>query len=79
MFKVIKTDDKTKARLGVLTTPHGVVNTPSYVFVGTYGSFRHLKPVDLKATNLQLIIANTFHLWEKATKNKLKEGFIHIQ
>ncbi|HAU07510.1 MAG: hypothetical protein A2568_00920 [Candidatus Yanofskybacteria bacterium RIFOXYD1_FULL_44_17] len=77
MFKVIKTDDKTKARLGVLTTPHGVVNTPSYVFVGTYGSFRHLKPVDLKATNLQLIIANTFHLWEKATKNKLKEGFIH--
>jgi queuine tRNA-ribosyltransferase len=77
MFKVIKTDKKTKARLGVLTTPHGVVNTPSYVFVGTYGKFRHLNSNDIKDTNAQLIIANTFHLWEKAEKSKLKEGFIH--
>ncbi|KKR23581.1 MAG: Queuine tRNA-ribosyltransferase, partial [Candidatus Yanofskybacteria bacterium GW2011_GWD2_39_48] len=36
MFEIIKKDKRTKARLGVLTTPHGVVNTPSYVFVGTY-------------------------------------------
>ncbi len=77
MFEVLKKDKKTNARLGVLTTPHGVVRTPSYVFVGTYGRFLHLSPQDLKSTETQLVIANTFHLWEKALKNKLKEGFIH--
>jgi len=70
MFTVIKKDKKTKARLGVLTTPHGVIKTPSYVFVGTYGKFLHLTPEDIKKTDSQLIIANTFHLWESALKNK---------
>lgn len=68
-FKVIKKDKTTKARLGVLTTPHGIVNTPSYVFVGTYGKFLHLKPSDLKKANAQLIISNTFHLWDLALEN----------
>lgn len=77
MFKIIKKDNKTKARLGLLTTPHGTLKTPSYVFVGTYGRFLHLKPADIKNTGVQLIIANTFHLWEKALQNKLGEGFIH--
>ncbi len=76
-FVITKKDKKTKARLGVLTTPHGVVQTPSYVFVGTYGHFLHLKPKDLKRANAQLFIANTFHLWEKALANKTKGGFIH--
>lgn len=77
MFKVIKKDKQTKARLGVLTTPHGTIRTPSYVFVGTYGKFLHLTPADVKRTGSQLVIANTFHLWDKAVKNKLKGGFIH--
>ncbi|MBX4189837.1 tRNA guanosine(34) transglycosylase Tgt [Candidatus Parcubacteria bacterium] len=76
-FEIIKKDKKSQARLGILRTPHGIVNTPSYVFVGTYGRFLHLSPKDLKSTGAQLIIANTFHLWEKALKNKLKEGLIH--
>ena len=77
MFEIIKRDKRTKARLGLLTTPHGVVETPAYVFVGTYGKFRHLTPADIVRTNSQLVIANTFHLWQKALENKLKEGFIH--
>ena len=76
-FQITKKDKKTRARLGVLTTPHGVVNTPSYIFVGTYGRFLHLDHEDLKRTKSQIFIANTFHLWEKALKSKLKEGFIH--
>jgi queuine tRNA-ribosyltransferase len=76
-FKIIKKDKKTKARLGVLTTSHGVVQTPSYVFVGTYGKFLHLSPADVKRTGSQLVIANTFHLWQKALQNKIKGGFIH--
>src|SRR3989344_8388922 len=68
MFKIIKKDKHTKARLGVLETPHGVIKTPTYVMVGTYGKFLHLKPHDLKKTNTQLIIANTFHLWKRALR-----------
>ncbi len=70
MFKVIKKDKRTKARLGVLTTPHGAVKTPSYVFVGTYGKFRHLTAKDIKRTGSQLVIANTFHLWDPALARK---------
>src|SRR3989338_1623905 len=62
-FKVLKKDKKSKARLGLLSTPHGNIQTPSYVFVGTYGKFRHLTPRDIKRTKTQLVIANTFHLW----------------
>lgn len=76
-FKILKKDSKTKARTGILSTPHGDIKTPSYVFVGTYGKFRHLAPSDIKRTKTQLIIANTFHLWDKALKNKNKRGFIH--
>ena len=65
MFKILKNDKKTKARLGVLSTPHGKIMTPSYVFVGTYGKFRHLTPKDIKRTKTQLVISNTFHLWPK--------------
>lgn len=75
IFKVFKEDSATNARLGVLTTPHGKVMTPSYVIVGTYGKIRYLSPSDLKKTKTQLIIANTFHLWNRALKEK--KDFIH--
>ncbi len=75
-FVITKKNKTTKARLGVLTTPHGIIQTPSYVFVGTYGHFLHLSPKDLKRSSSQLFIANTFHLWQKALANKIKGGFI---
>ena len=86
MFKILKKDKKTKARLGVLSTPHGKILTPSYVFVGTYGKFRNLTPRDIKKTKTQLVIANTFHLWKKALQGRsllvkktiLAEGFGNI-
>jgi len=76
VFTIIKKDKKTKARLGILTTPHGIVQTPAYVFVGTYGHFLHLKPSDLKRTASQIFIANTFHLWNPVLtdKNKIKKN-----
>ena len=74
-FKVLKKDKKSKARLGLLSTPHGNIQTPSYVFVGTYGKFRHLTPRDIKRTKTQLVIANTFHLWEEALQGlPLQQG-----
>jgi queuine tRNA-ribosyltransferase len=49
-FKILKKDKKTRARTGVLSTPHGKLLTPSYVFVGTYGKFLHLTSKDIKKT-----------------------------
>src|SRR3989344_730883 len=65
-FTIIKKDKKTRARLGLLKTLHGIVKTPSYVMVGTYGQIRNLSPKDIKATKTKIIIANTYHLWDWA-------------
>jgi len=70
MFKILKKDSKTKARLGLLTTSHGVIKTPTYVFVGTYANIRHLSPLDIKRSGAQVIISNTFHLWDRSKKEK---------
>jgi queuine tRNA-ribosyltransferase len=63
MFEIITTDRYSRARLGRLQTPHGVVETPSYVIVGTNAQVRTLEPEDLISTKTQMIIANTYHLW----------------
>ncbi|MEK7138623.1 MAG: tRNA guanosine(34) transglycosylase Tgt [Patescibacteria group bacterium] len=70
VFKIIKNDPKTQARLGVLITPHGKIETPSYVIVATHAQIKCLKPSDIKKTKTQLVISNTFHLWSKITKHK---------
>ncbi len=72
-FRILKKDKNSKARLGLLTTPHGTVKTPSYVMVGTYGQIRNLSSLDIKKTKTQMIIANTFHLWKSALKNKNRD------
>ena len=61
-FEVLKTDSATKARLGRLTTPHGVVQTPVFMDVGTQGTVKALEPRDLKENNAQVVLGNTYHL-----------------
>lgn len=62
-FEILKKDKRTNARAGVLKTPHGIVETPSYVVVGTHGVVRCLDSEDIPRTLTQLIISNTYHLW----------------
>jgi queuine tRNA-ribosyltransferase len=50
------------ARLGTLTTPHGVVETPQFMPVGTQATVKSLSPGDLDAAGVQIILANTYHL-----------------
>lgn len=66
MFRIISKDSHSRARTGLLETPHGVVETPAYTIVGTHASIRHLPPELIPATKTQLIIANTYHLWGRA-------------
>lgn len=72
----IESEDRTsRARTGRLTTAHGVVETPSYVVVGTNGAIRTLEPEDIPGTRTQLVIANTYHLW----RDLGEEGLVDFQ
>ena len=59
-FKVIHKDGK--ARVGQLTTPHGVIETPNFNPVGTQATVKALSPRDLKEIGVQMVLANTYHL-----------------
>src|SRR5882724_1923648 len=50
------------ARSGTLTLPHGTVETPVFMPVGTQATVRTLSPGDLKAVGAQIVLANTYHL-----------------
>lgn len=51
------------ARLGRLTTPHGEVETPAFMPVGTAGTVKALDPSEVEGSGARLLIANTYHLW----------------
>ena len=61
-FTVLKTDTRTKARLGRLETAHGVVETPVFMDVGTLGTVKALEPRDLEELKTQVVLGNTYHL-----------------
>ena len=63
MFRILKKDTPTRARVGVIETPHGDVETPAFVIVGTHAKVRTLDAADLIAAKTQVVIANTYHLW----------------
>ncbi|MBI4419309.1 MAG: tRNA guanosine(34) transglycosylase Tgt [Gemmatimonadetes bacterium] len=50
------------ARTGTLTLPHGVVETPAFMPVGTQGTVRTLSPFDLEGAGVQIVLGNTYHL-----------------
>ena len=61
-FEVVKTDP-TGARRGVLTTPHGTVQTPFFMPVGTQASVKALRNEALEEIGAEIILANTYHLY----------------
>jgi queuine tRNA-ribosyltransferase len=60
-FKQISTSGS--ARRGRLTLAHGVVETPAFMPVGTYGAVKGMSPADLDEIGAQIVLGNTFHLW----------------
>ncbi|MGV8898078.1 MAG: tRNA guanosine(34) transglycosylase Tgt [Burkholderiaceae bacterium] len=75
-FKLLKTDGN--ARRGRLTLNHGVIETPIFMPVGTYGSVKAMSPLELKEVDAQIILGNTFHLWLRPGMEVLKKfGGLH--
>ena len=52
----------TRARCGCFHTPHGVVNTPRFMPVGTLATVKGVTPAKLQATGAEMVLSNTFHL-----------------
>ncbi len=61
-FQVSACCSRTKARAGVFFTPHGLVETPRFMPVGTLANVKTLTPAQLKETKAQMVLANTYHL-----------------
>jgi queuine tRNA-ribosyltransferase len=61
-FTLIKTDKKTSARRGVLETPHGTIQTPIFMPVGTHAAMKAMTPAQVNETGAQIILCNTYHL-----------------
>src|SRR5690349_22018321 len=59
-FEVLAKDGA--ARRGKLTLPHGVVDTPAFMPVGTYGTVKAMTPEELRGLGAQIVLGNTFHL-----------------
>ncbi len=61
-FQILKKSKKSKARLGLLKTANGVVETPAFVGVATKATIKTLSTEDVERTGTQMLISNTFHL-----------------
>ncbi len=77
-FQVSHTDSKTHARRASFQLPHGTLQTPMFMPVGTYGSVKAMTPRDLEEAHAQIILGNTFHLWLRPGLDVIKHfGGLH--
>ena len=61
-FKILKRSKKSRARLGVISTPHGEIETPAFIPVATRATIRTLDSNEVAEVGSQALIANTYHL-----------------
>ena len=77
-FQLLKKCDKTKARAGLFSTPHGDIETPIFMPVGTNSVVKTLTKEQIEATNAQIILANSYHLYLKPGTELIKRaGGVH--
>ena len=77
-FSVLATDPSSCARVGRLVLPHGVVDTPTFMPVGTQGSVKTLHPTELEELGAQIILGNTYHLWLRPGHELIRDlGGLH--
>jgi queuine tRNA-ribosyltransferase len=77
-FEIVKGSSKSKARVGKLYTPHGVVNTPAFMPVGTQGTVKTMTARDLNEIGAEIILSNTYHLYLRPGHELVREaGGLH--
>ena len=77
-YEHIKTCKQTGARLGIVHTPHGSFETPTFMPVGTQATVKTMSPEELKEIGSGIILSNTYHLWLRPGHDIIKEaGGLH--
>jgi queuine tRNA-ribosyltransferase len=77
-FEIIYKSKKSNARVGKIHTPHGIIDTPNFVAVGTNGAIKAIDSKMVESLNLQLMFCNTYHLILQPGSKIIKEmGGIH--
>ena len=77
-FRLLKQDKKSKARMGEIRTPHGVILTPAFVPVGSQATVKSLTPQELEEISVQVFFANTYHLYLRPGVKIIKKmGGLH--
>ena len=77
-FEVLKKSKKTKARLGKLYTPHGIIDTPVFMPVGTKATVKAMTPGELEQLKVNIILNNSYHLYLKPGHTLIaKAGGLH--
>lgn len=76
LYKLIKKDGR--ARRGEIKTPHGTIQTPVFMPVGTAGAVKAMKPEDVKKMGAEIILGNTYHLYLRPGHELVREaGGLH--
>lgn len=77
-YELIKKSSQCEARVGVIHTPHGDIQTPIFMPVGTKATVKTMTPDDLKELGAQIILGNTYHLYLKPGDELIKKaGGLH--
>jgi len=77
-YELIKTCKQSGARLGVLHTPHGDIETPIYMPVGTVATVKAMSPLEMEQIGTQILLSNTYHLHLRPGEDLIKEaGGLH--
>ncbi|MBN3032804.1 MAG: tRNA guanosine(34) transglycosylase Tgt [Candidatus Saganbacteria bacterium] len=77
-FEITAKSKKTKARAGKVYTPHGVINTPAFMPIGTLGTVKAMTMRDLTELGAEIILGNTYHLYLRPGHELIKEaGGLH--
>ena len=77
-FKIKEKSSDCKGRIGEFQTPHGIIETPVFMPVGTQATVKSLTPEELKEVNAQIILSNTYHLYLRPGHDIIaKAGGLH--
>jgi queuine tRNA-ribosyltransferase len=77
-FELLKTDERSRARRGRVYTPHGSVETPVFMPVGTAATIKSMKPEDVADMGVEIMLSNTYHLFLRPGHEIVEEaGGIH--
>ena len=78
MFKILKRSKKSRARAGVINTPHGIIHTPAFFPVGTKATVKGVTPKQLDEMGIETVLCNTYHLFLRPGDEVIKKlGGLH--